>query len=106
METRHTFWTPGWLLGAPLCALAAWLLGFCAPPAAMVRAEVRETTSREHFQAGDERNAAVLAEMAATLNRIDGRLARLEALAVTRQPASPDTTPAPRPRRARPGATP
>lgn len=49
------------------------------------QAEVRETTPRAAFQAGSERSEAVLKEIAATLKTMDGRLERIEKVAVDRK---------------------
>lgn len=48
-------------------------------------AEVRETTPRVAFQAGSERSETILKEIAATLKTMDGRLERLEKVAVDRK---------------------
>ncbi len=52
---------------------------------AHVQAEVRETTPRAAFQAGSERSETILKEIAATLKTMDGRLERLEKVAVDRK---------------------
>lgn len=50
-----------------------------------VQAEVRETTPRAAFQAGSERSETVLREIATTLKTMDGRLERIEKVAVDRK---------------------
>lgn len=50
-----------------------------------LQAEVRETTPRTAFQAGSERSETILKEIAATLKTMDGRLERLEKVAVDRR---------------------
>jgi len=50
-----------------------------------LQAEVRETTPRAAFQAGSERSETILKEIAATLKTMDGRLERIEKVAVDRR---------------------
>ncbi|HET6424055.1 MAG TPA: hypothetical protein VFG20_10255 [Planctomycetaceae bacterium] len=69
-----------------LCSLiAGYLVAQIDVVPNSVRAEVRETTPRAAFQAGSERSEAVLKEIAATLKTMDGRLERLEKIAVDRK---------------------
>ena len=68
-----------WNVGALAIALTAgFLAGTAAGPPPAARADVRRTQPREAFQAGSERNESVLREIAATLNRIDSRVERIE----------------------------
>jgi hypothetical protein len=41
-------------------------------------AEVRQPGSPGHFKSGGERSAAILTEIAATLEKMDGRVERIE----------------------------
>jgi hypothetical protein len=73
----------------PLPILCGILIGYgiahldCSPNS--VQAEVRETTPRAAFQAGSERSETILREIATTLKTMDGRLERIEKVAVDRK---------------------
>ena len=67
---------------ASFCLLAAGMMlgGVLNSPRAAL-GEVRRTPAPSAFQSGGERSVPILRDIAATLQQMDGRLARLETLA-------------------------
>jgi hypothetical protein len=63
-----------WLLGAGL------MLGTVLPPPRAAWGEVTEVPPPAAFKSGGQLSVPVLQDISATLNQIDGRLARMEAL--------------------------
>ena len=58
----------GWAIGA----------GALAIPTSQAHPEIRKGTQTEGFKSGAERSEAVLKDILDTLNRLDGRLERIE----------------------------
>jgi predicted GNAT superfamily acetyltransferase len=58
--------------------VAAFVAGAALVGLGVARADVRESSSHEHFKSGGARSEIVLREIAATLKRIEARLERLD----------------------------
>ena len=61
-------------------ALAAFWCGLTLEPDFRVRADVRQSTSREQFKSGGARSEIVLREIHATLERMEKRLEHIETI--------------------------
>jgi hypothetical protein len=77
------------LAAVGIIVLGAYLAGSLLRPPRAANADVRHSPPRQAFLAGGERAVPILQDIAATLKRIDDRLARLEktvAAAAEQQP--------------------
>jgi len=71
---------------------AGVLAGAALPPTGTARGEVQSAAQPQHFQSGSQLAVPVLKEIAATLQQMDARLARLETLAQQLRPAKAKQT--------------
>ena len=72
-----------WALLTGLVVVAVVGAGFTLPGAAPANPDVRSQPPPQAFKSGGERSEIILREIAATLQRVDGRLKRIEEAVLT-----------------------
>ena len=79
---RATRCLPSNTLIMAIVVLGAFWLGTMARENSVANAEVRPGKTHQAFQSGATRSMVVLQDIAATLQQIDGRLKRIEEVAI------------------------